>query len=437
MSEADQVSSQCKDLLGRRRFRILLSAFAFDTVGGSEAGLGWQIAKRLSLHHDVTVIFGNLGATDVHARLDRLQSACANNPNLSLCFVDGDAFSTWLARWSGFPGLWWLYYKAYRRWQRLALRKARGLHAHSPFDLAHHLNFISYREPGELWKLGIPFFWGPITGAPMVPLPFLQQFHLAQFYRWGSRNLVNWFQMRLSKSCKRAAAKASTIWTVSKEDSRMVETFWGGNAEPLLETGCEISDKQAPRSRQSHEPLKIIWSGRFDSIKVLPVVLDALANLREYPVEIDIIGDGPERTHWKAHANKLNLGDRIFWHGMVPRGRALGIMSQGHVFCHSSVKEGTPHVVLEALSLGLPVICHDACGMGIAVDATCGIKVTLRDPSTSVSGFSEALRTLLNKPEMFEMLSAGALKRAAELSWESKISAFLHAYDSCLSKRSV
>lgn len=113
---------------------------------------------------------------------------------------------------------------------------------------------------------------------------------------------------------------------------------------------------------------------------------------------------------------------------MVSRDKALAVMNEGHVFLHSSVKEGTPHVVVEALALGMPVICHDACGMGIAVDDRCGLKIPLSDPATSTSGFHAAIRRLLTEPELLPTLSAGAYQRATELSWESKVEAFSQAY---------
>jgi glycosyltransferase involved in cell wall biosynthesis len=117
---------------------------------------------------------------------------------------------------------------------------------------------------------------------------------------------------------------------------------------------------------------------------------------------------------------------------MVPRAKALEIMATGHVFVHTSVKEGTPHVVVEALCLGIPVICHDACGMGIAVDARCGLKIPLADPATSVEGFRTALLRLIEEPQLLETLSEGAFARAAELDWDTKVNRFLAAYSEAL-----
>lgn len=411
------------------RKRLLISAFAFDAAGGSEAGLGWQIARRLARHHDVTVLFGNLRpAPRDPDNLRALLLACEAEGGITPILIEGEPYAKCLAALNHKPGLWWLYYRAYRLWQKQALSKARELHRDNPFDLVHHVNIIGYREPGYLWQLGIPFFWGPISGTPMVPWSFLKTFGPGQLYRWGSRNLANAWQMRTSSRCKAAARAATRIWAVSESDRSMVSRHWGCNAEHLLETGGEPAVNRPTRSRGPKEPLLIIWSGRFDPIKVLPVLLDALAGIREHPWELHILGDGPEKARWKKHEARTILTGKIHWHGMVPRANAIEIMASGHLFIHTSVKEGTPHVVVEALCLGMPVICHDACGMGIAVQANCGIKIPLQDPETSVNGFQAAIRRFFDEPDLLENLSKGAFQRAAELDWDTKVERFLAAY---------
>jgi len=413
----------------RRRLRVLLSAFAFAASGGSEAGLGWQIARCLAREYDVTVICGHLRPDPKDpAILAVTEDACREVGHITPVFIEGDLLAKRLAALSAKPGMWWLYYRGYRRWQAQALAKARELHASKPFDLTHHLNFIGYREPGDLWQLGIPHFWGPISGSPMVPWAFLKTFSPGQLYRWGGRNLGNWWQMRMSTRCKAAAKASSRIWAVSESDRLMVETHWHQPAEHLLETGGEFHYERHIRRPAAGQPLRLVWSGRFDSIKVLPVVLQALNGLRDHLWELHVLGDGPENIRWRPLADSLPIRDRIVWHGMVPRDKALDVMNEGHVFLHSSVKEGTPHVVVEALALGMPVLCHDACGMGIAVDERCGLKVPLLDPETSTAGFQAAIRRLLTEPELLPTLSAGAYQRAAELSWESKVEAFSQAY---------
>ena len=89
-------------------------------------------------------------------------------------------------------------------------------------------------------------------------------------------------------------------------------------------------------------------------------------------------------------------------------------------------------MVMESLALGLPVICHDACGMGVAVTEMCGIKVPMRGPRISEAGFAAAIRSLLASPQRVAAPSAGALARAQELTWDRKWREIAAAYDSVL-----
>ena len=417
----------------RQRRRILLSAFAFDAAGGSEAGLGWQVARRLARHHDVTVLFGNLKpAPRDPANIKALNRACEEAGGIRPVLIEASPTAKSMARFSHNPGFWWLYYRAYQLWQKQALETARRLHAEAAFDLVHHLNIIGYREPGYLWQMEIPFVWGPLSGSPMVPFPFLRTFGPGQFYRWGSRNLANAWQMRRSARCLAAARKAAKIWAVSASDRDMVSRHWGREAEALLETGGEPQPGRAPRQRTADEPLRLIWSGRFDPIKMLTVVFEALAGIRDQSWELHILGDGPEGPRWKRAERACKLTGKVFWHGMVPRPKALEIMNTGHVLLHSSVKEGTPHVVVEALCLGMPVVCHDACGMGIAVDERCGLKIPLANPAASARGFAAALARLHDDTGLLPRLSQGAMSRARELDWDTKVLHFEQAYRKAL-----
>ncbi len=87
-------------------------------------------------------------------------------------------------------------------------------------------------------------------------------------------------------------------------------------------------------------------------------------------------------------------------------------------------------VVLEALGWGLPVICHDACGMAVAVDTDCGIKVQFESPARSIEGFRDAIERIFRKPGEVERLSKGALQRAAKLSWDAKAFEMAETYSS-------
>lgn len=411
--------------------RILISAFYCSPYRGGEAAVGWQVASRLAkAGHEVHVICGDL-SDDEPTRKDHKRYASEQGlpEGLTIHHVAADTTARRLHNWHCKPGMWFLYYAAYRHWQKLALEKAIELHAESSFDIAHQLTIIGYREPGYLWKTGIPFVWGPINGAAVMPWCFIFGLGGRGAYRHLTRNLMNALQMRLPGRSRRAAFAAAKIWAVTKEDQMMVEKIWKCRAELMIETGATPCETAVVKSKAAGETLRLVWCGIIEERKALPLLLQALVRLPCAVIwELKVIGNGPQRGFCEKLSKSLGIDDRVYWTGNVEHAEAQRLMEHAHALVHSSLKEGTPHVVLEAMSRGLPVICHDSCGMGVAVDQTSGIKIPMLDPQASVAGFQNAIHRLATEPGLLESLSAGALARARDLSWDAKIEKFTDTY---------
>lgn len=419
--------------------RVLLSCYYFSPYRGGEAAVGWQYATGLAkLGHDVTVLYGDLsGSEPMKADVERYATETGLPNRLTAVHVAPGACARSIHALHAKPGLFFLYYPAYRIWQRQAFGIALRLHLEKPFDIAHQLTIIGFREPGYLWQLDVSFVWGPVNGAAAMPWGFIPSFGWKGRYQHVARNLLNWLQIRLPTRSRCAARAAKKIWAVTEEDRQMVEDIWGFKAETMIETGANPSPDAKILQRVPGEPLRLVWCGLLEARKSLHLVLRALSQLpKSVDCVLHVIGDGAERDSWRRLGERLGLGDRVRWHGRVAHSQAQELMAAGHALIHSSVKEGTPHVVLEAMALGMPVICHDACGMGVAVDEASGIKVPMRNPETSVAGFSAAIMRLWKEPELLAELSKGAASRARQLSWENKIMRINTTYHKILASKS-
>lgn len=412
----------------RSRARVLLGAFAFSPVRGSECAVGWNIATRLARSHDVTVITGDVASHErTRHELEEYFQKYGAVPGLTVEYVPPTAAIKVLERLHALPCAWMLYYEAYRRWQIEALAAARRLHAACPFDLCHQLTFIGYREPGYLYRLGIPFIWGPISGAENIPTAFFSAFKLHELFRPLSRNLGNALQMRLAGRPKEAARRSRAAFAVSQSEVDLLAR-WGASSDPLLETGTSPKAGASVRNWTGKEPLRIVWSGLFTPRKALPLLFHALSRMPSgFRYELHVLGDGPLWHGWKADAERMQI-QNIIWHGRKSHAEAIGLMAHGHLLLHTGLREGTPHVVLEALSLGLPVVCHDAGGMGTAVNDRSGIKIPLVDPATSIRGLEAALCSFFADPGLVARLSSGALHRSSELSWDAIAETFHRKY---------
>jgi len=413
-----------------KRLKVLISSFAFSPYEGSEGGVGWNIVSRLANYHDITVLIGDV--TSPFKRkidLDKWFIDHAPIPGLKIVHVPPDRGMMFWEKMHHLPFLWALYYRSYRLWQKKAYNVARELHSSTRFDACHQLTYLSCREPGYLWKLNIPFFWGPISGADNVPRSFYPMLQSEEHGKIWLRDFLNTIQLRLSFLSAKAARRATRVWCIGQTDLSLVRDQWGASAEQLFESGTDLIPELAI-SKRVDEPLKLFWCGKHIARKALPILLQALKRLPlSYSWKLDILGDGPSTEHWKKMALSMNIPvDRITWAGSLQKSEAMKRMKEAHLLVHTGLKEGTPVIVMDALSLGLPVICHDACGMAAAVNDQCGFKVPLLDPETSICGFHDAILEFLESPHLLERLSQGAIARAKELTWDRIAQCIAGAY---------
>jgi glycosyltransferase involved in cell wall biosynthesis len=83
-------------------------------------------------------------------------------------------------------------------------------------------------------------------------------------------------------------------------------------------------------------------------------LIEALAESDE--MGLVIIGDGPERDGLEKLAHSRHVTNRAYFAGQRSKEETLSLMTACDVFVLNSTYEGFPHVVLEAMSVGLPVV---------------------------------------------------------------------------------
>lgn len=410
---------------------------------GSEPGVGWNICSRLSAIHDVTVLTRSwnekLWPEDEQHRqeAEQFMREAGPMPGLTIKFVDSPLLSRLFQRRPLVSLHSPLFFHGYAAWQRAAYREAVRLHREQPFDMIHQLTVGSFREPGYLWKLNAPFVWGPIGGGGNIPWSYFGAFGVHDRFYYGIKNISNRLHVFTKRRSHLAARNAECIFVNGTEVNRIVAR-WGGRAEFLLDTG---TTQWAGRQRQydGARCLRLCWGALHIGRKALPILLHALADLRhrrpEVRVHLTIMGDGPETDMWRELSRQLQINEMVTWLGHVPYQRLLETMDKEDVFVSTGVQEGTPMIVMQALAVGLPVVCHDIGGMSAAIDESCGIKVPLRSAEGSARGFAEAIARLAKGKCLVNELSQGALHRAQVLSWEENVRKIATTYDGILDRR--
>ena len=102
---------------------------------------------------------------------------------------------------------------------------------------------------------------------------------------------------------------------------------------------------------------RFLFVGRLARPKGLDMALRALGQLKDRPWTLDVVGDGPQRGEWEALTAETGLQDRVTFHGF--RNDAEAWMARSACLLFTSYQEGMPLTVLEALSVGIPILASD------------------------------------------------------------------------------
>jgi len=402
------------------RARLLLVAFACRPGFGSEPGVGWNRALLAARDYDCYVLCDeHLNGAAIRRHLERHGRIAG----LAFIFVPSGRLERFVRR---LPGV---CFAAYNLWQRRAFRIARQLHERLHFDLTHQVNLCTFREPGYLWKLDVPFVWGPFGGTQEYPWRFLAEAGLSGAVSEGLRNLGNKVQLLFNLRMRRAANRAAALLTANSTNQRDIERACRRKPTLMLEAGVlRVATSPRPH-RKHHGPLRILWSGDLRACKALSLLIKALAKLPgDVPYELQILGDGPLKSRWQRLARRMGVEARATWMGRLPHEEAIRQYNWSDLFVFTSLRDTSGTVVLEAMAAGVPVVCLDHQGMHDVVNDACGIKVPVTSTPEVIEQLSRAIAGLARDRIRLELLREGALKRVREYSWAQQGEAMAAVY---------
>ena len=400
--------------------KILINAYACSPDMGSEPGMAWNWCSYLAAHVELYII------TEGEFR-EKIEAAVKTLPQGERMHFYYNPMSDDIRRMCWNQGD-WRFYKYYKDWQWKTFLLAKDICAKEHIDVLHQLNMIGFREPGYLWKLsretGIPFTWGPVDAKDKFPMAYTEGADWKTKAKLWLKNAITCWQLRHSSRVRKAAQTAKVVFSASSNSVRSFKQYLGIDSPLLNETGCSMEPIQIdkPTDKQTFD---ILWVGKYDFRKQLALALRAVATAWHPDIRLHIVGGG-DATPYKQLAEGMGIMDLCVWHGAVTHDEVQRLMQQSDLFLFTSVAEGTPHVVLEAIANHLPVVCFDSCGQGDAVDERVGIKIPLSTPSQSAKDFAEKLEQLYNQRDLLATMSANCAERQAELSWERKVETFIN-----------
>lgn len=177
---------------------------------------------------------------------------------------------------------------------------------------------------------------------------------------------------------------------------------------------------------------------RLDKVKDQAGLLDAFKLLQERAGQQDIgcrliiVGGGPEHDDLQRRVEQLGLTQTVRLLGN--RSDVAALLAESDVFVLSSIAEGMPLTLLEAMASGLPVVATDVGGVASLVEnGTAGTLVPPRDPQTLADALGayvadEALRRRHG--------DAGRVCVTARFSLDAMLSGYTALYDDLSGQRS-
>jgi glycosyltransferase involved in cell wall biosynthesis len=229
-------------------------------------------------------------------------------------------------------------------------------------------------------------------------------------YRWPVKALYLGFLRQL---CALGYREATTIAPGNVYNRRWEERL-GAEPSHIRTVYNGVDPANFPILDGEPEAPTISWVGRIDPIKDLETLLHAffLVHAEMPEARLRLFGSPPKGgqaylERCRALAAELGIAEAATFEGRVDNIRDA--YEAGRVVALSSVSEGFPYSLIEAMTCGRPCVATDVGGVTEAVGDT-GIVVPPRSPRP----MARAFLTLLRDHELRHRLGAAARTRALE-----------------------
>ncbi|APB32908.1 glycosyltransferase [Gloeomargarita lithophora Alchichica-D10] len=131
---------------------------------------------------------------------------------------------------------------------------------------------------------------------------------------------------------------------------------WGVNSNQIkvIYNAITLPGNISKLHNPLNTPYRVMTAGRLVPWKQIDEIITAITPLTD--VGLLIVGNGSERQKLEQQVQDLCLENRVYFTGQKTQLELLALMQTCDVFILNSTYEGLPHIVLEAMSIGIPVV---------------------------------------------------------------------------------
>jgi phosphatidyl-myo-inositol alpha-mannosyltransferase len=223
---------------------------------------------------------------------------------------------------------------------------------------------------------------------------------------------------------------------VSAAAARLAARYFPGDYE-IIPNGVDVKRFAASVPRPTDladERPYVLFVGRLEDRKGLPVLLEAYALLkaRHADVQLVIVGDGRRRGGYERWVEEQGLAD-VRFAGRVSTVDLAAYYQHAAAYCAPNTgNESFGIVLLEAMAAGCPVVATAIEGFAAVItDGDDGLLVPPQDPAA----MADALARVLADPALARRLRAGGRRCVEQYAWPAVTERVLAYYDDLLRKR--
>ena len=223
---------------------------------------------------------------------------------------------------------------------------------------------------------------------------------------------------RLLRSLHRRALRGMDRVIVPSAYLAGLAEGWGIESSRIVVIPNALAPSERPPAAPSlpRSSRRVVAVGRLVPWKHFDLLVEAVASVPG--CELEIVGAGPEEGRLRRLAAERGLSGRVDFRGGVSREETLRRLASAAAIALPSSYEGWPHVLVEAMAVGTPVVAAAAGGTPELVrDGENGLLVPVGD-AASLSG---AIRRVLDDPAFARTLSEGGRRTVEGWTWDGLV----------------
>lgn len=199
-----------------------------------------------------------------------------------------------------------------------------------------------------------------------------------------------------------------------------------------INTMAVAADIQSLETGPNSASKTILFVGRLEEVKNIPIMLSALKKVREVvSIQAIFVGDGPERHKLEEQVRQSEMETYIRFTGALPNAQVIALMKQANLMLFLSKHEGFPNAVVEAMGCSCPLIVSDIPAHREFLDGRSALFVN----PYNISEILNAVKNCLSHPGEAKIRAEVAKKLADQWTIEKSVKEYEDLYTEILRSR--